>query len=110
MLQHAAGHEIELLPYLSIGFFCGCRESALAKLLWSDVNLTDGYVSVRASVSKTKKKRFPALPENARAWLALYFEKSGTPKPEERIMKAFTPATLKKARTRNYRAAGGVGQ
>jgi integrase len=71
MLRHAAEHEIDLLPYLTIGFFCGCREVELTKLLWSDVNLDDRHVMVRPEVSKTRRKRFPPIPSNAMEWLKL---------------------------------------
>ena len=50
MLKHAAAKEINLLPYLTIGFYCGCREAELNKLLWSDVNLEDSRLMVRAEV------------------------------------------------------------
>ncbi len=110
MLRHAAAHEIELLPYLVIGFFCGCREAELTKLLWSDIILEDKQVMVRPEVSKTRRKRFPPIPPNAMEWLTVYLEKSNLkPTSDLLIIGAYTLTTLCNARKRNFAAAGGVG-
>jgi integrase/recombinase XerD len=108
MLRHAAKHEIELLPYLTIGFYCGCREAELTKLLWSDVNLEDSRLMVRAEVSKTRSKRFPPIPSCAMEWLNLNVS-SVKHLRSDRIVDPYTFATLRKARRRNFREAGGIG-
>ena len=108
MLRHAAEHEIGLLPYLTIGFFCGCREAELTKLLWSDVNLEDSHVMIRPEVSKTRRKRFPPIPANAMEWLKLNTSAS-MHLPSDLIIAPYTFATLRNARRINFREAGGVG-
>lgn len=109
MLRHAAEHEIELLPYLTIGYFCGCRESELRQILWSDVNLENQTVMVRPEVSKTRRKRFPPIPANALEWLKLYVEKSNLQRVDDLpIVGTYTLATLRKARRKNFAGAGGI--
>jgi hypothetical protein len=41
--------------------------------------------------------------------LALYLSRTSV-KPEERIMRSFTPSQLRDARIANWQAAGGIGQ
>ena len=106
MLRHAAENEIELLPYLTIGFYCGCREAELTKLLWGDVNLEDSRLMVRKEISKTREPRFPPIPSCAMQWLKLYLERSNPSLP---IVGAYTLATLRNARRKNFREAGGIG-
>ena len=105
MLRHAAKYEISLLPYLTIGFYCGIREAELTRILWSDVNLEDAHVMVRAEVNKTRRKRFPPIPSNAMEWFRL----CPTHSPSDRIVDPYTPATLRAARRKNFREAGGIG-
>lgn len=108
MLRHAAEHEIGLLPYLVIGFYCGCRESELTKLLWSDVNLEDSRLMVRFGISKTRSQRFAPIPANAMEWLKLNLA-SKQHLLSDRIVDPYTDATLRSARRKNFAEAGGVG-
>jgi hypothetical protein len=71
------------------------------------VRIDDGYVFIKASVSKTRTKRFPPLMPNAIAWVNLYLEKvGGTPDPEALILD-YTVGRLGPARRKNYEAATG---
>jgi integrase len=108
MLRHAAEHEIELLPYLTIGFYCGCREAELTKLQWSDVNLEDSRLMVRFEISKTRSQRFPPIFPNAMEWLKINLA-SRQHLPSDRIIEPYTLATLRSARRKNFAEAGGVG-
>ena len=109
MLNAATSSEwIELLPYLSLGFFCACREAELSKILWSDVFLAESRLLIRASVSKTKRKRYIEIPPNCLEWLRLYLSQT-TVQPEERILRSFTQSQLRDARAANWKAAGGIG-
>ena len=112
MLQDAATNRerLELLPYLALGFGTGCREAELFKILWSDVFLEEKRLLIRASVAKTKRKRYIEIPENAVEWLRVYLGKlDRRPAPEERILRAYTLRQLRDARMANWRAAGGTG-
>jgi integrase len=73
MLQHALAEDLALLPFLVLGFFCGIRpDGELQKLIWSDIHLADRTVVIRSEVSKTRRRRFPELSENAAEWLEAY--------------------------------------
>jgi integrase len=78
MLERALAKDLEFLPFLVLGFFCGIRpEGELRKLLWSDIDFTDRKIIIRAEVSKTRRRRFPELSENAVAWLEAYRQCGG---------------------------------
>lgn len=112
MLQDAATSDsrLELLPYLATGFFCGCREAELFKICWSDLFLPEKRLLIRASVSKTRNKRYIEILGHGVDWLQLYLSKlEKPPQPEERLMRAYTPSKLRDARLANWQAAGGTG-
>jgi integrase len=77
MLAHALRHDLELLPFLTLGFFTGIRPEELRLLQWSDVDLADKAVTIRPEVSKTKRRRFPELSGNAVKWLEAYSLRGG---------------------------------
>jgi len=78
MLEMALRNDLGLLPYLVLGFFCGIRPVGELNLLqWSDVDLHTKSVTIRYAVSKTKRRRFIEISENAIAWLGAYRERGG---------------------------------
>ena len=78
MLETALANDLGLLPYLVLGFFCGIRPvGELTLLQWSDVDSQNRSVTIRSAISKTKRRRFPELSENAVAWLEAYRERGG---------------------------------
>ena len=52
----------DCLFYVAIQAFCGIRPTECARLLWQDLDLEDGVVSVRRSSSKTRTARHVPLP------------------------------------------------
>ena len=78
MLNHALENDLALLPFLTLGFFCGIRpDGELRELEWSDVKLPEGEVVIRPEISKTNRRRFVELSDNAKAWLGAYVERGG---------------------------------
>jgi integrase len=79
MLNYALEHDLALLPFLVLGLFCGVRPAGeLEKLSWASVHLTGKpEVEIPASVSKTKRRRFVDLSENAIVWLEAYRLRGG---------------------------------
>jgi integrase len=105
MLNHALEQDLELIPFLVLGFFCGIRpDGELQKILWSDIDLVDRVVTISSDVSKTKRKRFIDLSENALAWLSEHHERGGS--TTEKIV-PFSPNILRKKRRVNWKAAAG---
>ena len=67
----------ELTPGLSIGMFAGLRTSELCALDWSEVNLTDRLIEVKATKAKTRQRRLVTISENLSLWLAPYVQERG---------------------------------
>jgi integrase len=105
MLNHALKNDLELLPFLTLGFFCGIRpEGELQKIEWRDIDLADRIVTIRPEVSKTHRRRFPEISENAVAWLEIYRRRGG--RTEGRVI-SFSPSVLRTKRRANWKAAAG---
>jgi integrase len=104
MLEHALEHDIELLPFLVLGIFCGVRpDGELQKLEWSDIDLNDQVVTIRPEVSKTRRRRFVDLSYNAKAWLESFIAHAGIRQGQ---VAGFGEAALRTKRTANWHAAG----
>jgi integrase/recombinase XerD len=103
MLNHALEHDLGLLPFLVFGFFCGIRpDGELPKLEWRDVDVAEGIVTIRPEVSKTRRRRFVDLSENAKAWIQEYQARGGS--LEGRIV-SYTAQQLRTARRANVEAS-----
>ena len=106
LLVYALNNDPGLIPFLTFGFFCGIRpEGELGKLDWSCVHLTGekAEVEIPPSVSKTKKRRFVDLSENALAWLDTYRATGGS---NTGSLISYTPAVLRKHRRQAMAATG----
>src|SRR5258708_8017207 len=74
-------HDLSLLPYRVIGFFCGVRpDGELPRLEWSDIDLDAKQVTLRAEITKKKRKRWVDLSDNAVLWLPEYHDSGGSTK------------------------------
>jgi integrase len=60
----------DTVPGLAISFFAGLRRSEIERLLWSEVDLEEGLIEVKASKAKTAQRRFIPISENLGEWLA----------------------------------------
>jgi integrase len=106
MLRDALANDLELLPFLVLGFFCGIRPAGeLPELDWTDVMLDDGHpqVVIRPAVSKTNRRRFVDISENAIAWLEAYRLAGG---PMTGPIVTMSEDTLAAHRKTNRQAAG----
>ena len=74
LIEHA---DARLLPYICIAAFAGLRGSELTRLDWSEVDLQDGYIEVKAEKSKVDVRRLVPIKENLKAWLLPLAKKSG---------------------------------
>jgi integrase len=78
MLADALANDPDLLPFLTLGFFCGIRpDGELQKLHWSDVDLTDKIVTISPTIAKTKRRRFVDVSSNAVEWLQAFSARVG---------------------------------
>jgi integrase len=87
-----------------LGCFCGIRpDGELQKLEWSDIDLSDKVVTIRPEVSKTNRRRFVDLSDNAIAWLEAYRIRGG--QSAGKIV-PYTDGELRARRRANRKAAG----
>jgi integrase len=61
--------EIELLPYVALGLFCGIRSDELARLDWAAVDLKSNHVTISPQIAKKRRIRVVSIPKCCRAWL-----------------------------------------
>jgi len=102
MLNHALENDLELLPFLVFGFFAGIRPNGeLLELEWSDVKSDE--IVIRPEVSKTNRRRFIDLSENAKAWLQAYADRGGA--MVGKVVR-YSASELRTHRTANRHASG----
>ena len=75
----AAKKEVKLglLPAITLGLFCGLRTEELKRLMWDDVNLKEGFVTIGASIAKKRRIRNVTLPLNSIDILTPFYRKGG---------------------------------
>lgn len=67
----------EMVPWIAIGGFAGLRSAEIQRLDWSEVNLTERHIEIKASKSKTAARRLVPIKDNLAAWLAPYAQSAG---------------------------------
>ena len=71
----------EILPSVAIGMFAGLRASEIGRLNWRDIDLGRGFIEVRASKTKTARRRLVQISENLSAWLTPHYREDGPVRP-----------------------------
>jgi integrase len=77
MLEHALQNDLQLVPFLTLGFFTGIRPEELRLMVWGDIDIPAKGIVIRPEVSKTAKRRFPELSDNSIEWLEAYRRSGG---------------------------------
>lgn len=67
----------ELVAFLAIGAFAGLRRAEILRLDWSEVDLADGHIEVKAKKAKTGSRRLVPISENLKLWLGGVREREG---------------------------------
>jgi integrase len=67
----------EMAPCLAIGGFAGLRSAELQRLDWSEVNLAERHIEIKASNAKTAARRLVPVTDTLAAWLAPHFQPTG---------------------------------
>jgi integrase len=73
-LLQAAG---DMTPFIAIGAFAGLRHAEISRLDWSEIDLDDGFIEVKAIKSKTGERRLVPIHDNLKKWLLPYHQKGG---------------------------------
>jgi integrase len=67
----------EMVPWLAIAGFAGLRSAEIKRLDWSEVNLTERHIEIKASKAKTAARRIVPITDNLALWLTPYAKESG---------------------------------
>ena len=68
----------EVIPFLTLSFFCGIRRATLERLDWSDVRINEKRVIVPRYKGKNQNRYRVTLSDNALEWLKPYARESGS--------------------------------
>lgn len=69
LLTHA---DAATLPGLAISFLAGVRRAEIERLDWSEIDLDEGFIEIKAENSKTAQRRLIPMSDNLKAWLRPY--------------------------------------
>lgn len=71
LFETAQKNTPDLIPALTVLFFCGLRPHEMMRLTWGHIDLVDAHVNLTADICKTRTARHVQIPANAQRWLAL---------------------------------------
>ena len=80
MREILAAAKPKMVPWLAIGAFAGLRSAEIDRLDWSEVNLTERHIEIKASKAKTAARRVCGLTNYRHPlaqWLTPYAKQSG---------------------------------
>jgi integrase len=67
----------DTLPGLAISFFAGVRRAEIERLDWSEIDLEEGTIEIKAKNSKTAQRRIIPISDNLKAWLLPHEQHEG---------------------------------
>lgn len=67
----------DMTPFVAIAAFAGLRHAEIGRLDWSEIDLEDGFIEVKAIKSKTGERRLVPIHDNLKKWLLNYRKDSG---------------------------------
>jgi integrase len=67
---------------LAIGAFAGLRDAEIKRLDWGEIDLTRGFIDVKAAKAKSARRRVVEMQPNLAEWLNPYSEMTGRLVPE----------------------------
>jgi integrase len=68
--------DVETLPFVALGAFAGLRSSEIQRLDWSQVDLSEGHLTVFAKKGTASRRIVPILP-NLKSWLLPLCQRAG---------------------------------
>jgi len=71
--------ELDLLPAIVLGLFCGIRTEEIKQLKWANLNLDDNdpHLIVPREIAKKRRMRRVQIPPNAVEWLLQFKDRTG---------------------------------
>ncbi len=77
MLEILTFARLEMIPWLAIAAFAGLRSAEIYRLDWSEINLAERIIEIKASKAKTGVRRLVPITDNLAQWLTPYAKESG---------------------------------
>jgi integrase len=77
LLNAASKVAPDVVPMLAIGAFMGVRDSEIKRLNWNEIDLARGFVELKASKTKSARRRIVEIQANLAAWLTPYSGMTG---------------------------------
>lgn len=106
LLHHAwLDHDGVVVPYLTLGLFCGVRPHELLKLKWGDFRENGRKLRIPQDVAKTRDVRVVSVPTCADGILEEFRQRIGEPKPGDMLV-PLTHNLLRKRFRQVFRKAG----
>ena len=75
----------DFVPYLAIGAFAGLRSAEIERLDWSEIDLAQKLIHIKAEKSKSAQRRLVTISDNLAAWLTPHARKAGPVADPERV-------------------------
>jgi len=81
LLNAASKVAPDVVPMLAMGAFMGVRDSEIKRLNWNEIDLVRGFVELKASKTKSARRRIVEIQANLAEWLRPYAEMTGAVVP-----------------------------
>lgn len=81
LLAQAAKNMPHIVPGISIGLFTGLRRSEICALDWSEIDIVERHIEVKATKAKTRQRRLVSISDNLLAWLTPHCKAKGPVAP-----------------------------
>ena len=78
----------DFVPFIAIGGFAGLRSAEIERLDWSEIDLAQRLIHIKAEKSKSAQRRLVTVSDNLAAWLAPHVRESGAVVDVERSIVA----------------------
>ncbi len=72
-----AATDVDTIPVLVLGGFCGLRSAEILRLDWQDIDFEQQHIKLSAAKTKTAQRRIVPLLPNAADWLSPYRNEVG---------------------------------
>lgn len=90
LLKEASKPEhLAWLPYFAISLFAGLRTTEIRQLIWEQIDLEEGIITITPFQAKTRRRRIISTSDNLVAWLSLFPDQSGAVVPVNTETNAF---------------------
>jgi len=77
LLNAASKVAPDVVPMLAIAAFTGVRDSEIKRLNWAEIDLVRGFIELKASKTKSARRRIVEIQPNLAEWLRPYAEMTG---------------------------------